>query len=357
MLKPVKNRQGIALLITLVIITVLISGILALNTKARSAITTTTAIRDRFTLSHMASSAVHTAMVMLVKDKNDSEIDSVQEDWANPETIKQVLSVMEFDEGEVSVAINDELGRIQVNALVGFPEGRDFVEPQRLLWNRFLELFFALDPLFSEESDPTTIISSIKDWLDSGDDDAITGLSGAESDYYQDLDPPYPCRNGPYVHLNELLLVKGISGNLFYGNDVLPGLSNYLTVNGVSEAENNSFTYDGKININTAELAVIAALLPSESAELAEAVYDYRLEASDATYIHDLSGSTWYKNVPGCSDIEIDADLITTSTDLFRIESTAALHDVKISVTAIVKREKSSKTGKWMCNILKWRYE
>ncbi len=48
------------------------------------------------------------------------------------------------------------------------------------------------------------IINSLKDWLDSGDDDAITGLSGAESDYYEGLEPPYSCKNGPMDNLGEV---------------------------------------------------------------------------------------------------------------------------------------------------------
>lgn len=354
---PLNNRHGIALLITLVVITVLVAAILALNTRARSAIASASAVRDRFTLSQMAASGVHTAMGILVQDKKDSEIDSVQENWASAENMKDVLSLLEFDSGEVNVVITDELGRLQVNALVGFPEGRDFAEPQRLLWDRFLYFFFALDTSFSEESDPAMVINSIKDWLDSGDDDTITGISGAESDYYQDLDPSYSCRNGPLVDLDELLLVKGISDNMLYGNDVVPGLSKYVTVHGVSADQNNSFTYAGKININTAELPVIAALLPSESAGLAEAIYDYRLEVSGTAFVHELSGETWYKNAPGCSDIKIDADVITTSSDLFRIESTATLNRRGLRVTAIVKREKNEETGKWECNVLTWRVD
>ena len=123
MLNPIKDRQGIALLITLVVVTVLIGGLLALNAKARSAIASTSAIRDRYTLSQMAASGIHMAMAMLIEDKNDTEIDSVQEDWANPDRIEEALSVMEFEHGEIHVDIKDELGRIQVNALVGFPGG------------------------------------------------------------------------------------------------------------------------------------------------------------------------------------------------------------------------------------------
>jgi len=68
----------------------------------------------------------------------------------------------------------------------------------------------------NEDATPTAIINSLKDWLDSGDDDAITGLSGAESSYYQSLDIPYPCKNGPVLHVGELALIKGIIPELLY---------------------------------------------------------------------------------------------------------------------------------------------
>ncbi len=69
--------------------------------------------------------------------------------------------------------------------------------------------------------------------------------------------------------------------------------------------------------------------------------------------MHDLSSLTWYKNVSGCSKIEIE-EIITTSSDLFRIKSTATLHEIKMTVTAVVQREKHGKTGKHICRILSW---
>jgi general secretion pathway protein K len=125
----------------------------------------------------------------------------------------------------------------------------------------------------------------------------------------------------------------------------------------MSEKGSTSFTYEGKININTADLPVLAAILPSGNEDLAQAIYDYRQETSDSEYIHNLSSTTWYKSVPGLSDIEIDPDLITTASDFFRIESVAMLHEMKIKITAVVKREKIKKTGKWTCRILRWETE
>ncbi len=349
--KTVKNNRGIALLITITIITILIAVTLELNRKMRSSVISTAATRDLLTLSHMASSGINAAIAMLVKDKNESDIDSLQEDWADPEKIAEILKDIPFEDGNVTLKISDELAKIQVNALVSFPEGRNFNESQRNLWERLLRQLILLDESF-EDADPTSIINSVKDWLDFGDDDAITGLNGAESDYYKDLDLPYSCKNGPFTHLGELVLVKGITPELFHGFGGIPGISKYMTIYGVKNAGGNNFTYEGKININTAELPVLMAILPSEYEYLAQNIYDYRKETSDSKYIHDLSSPTWYKKVPGWSDeIKID-NLITRSSDFFRIESTATLNKMKTSLTAVVHREKDKKSGKFKCKVL-----
>ena len=354
--KIIGNNRGIALLVTLTVITVLIAVALEMNRKMRSAVFSAAATRDRITLSHMASSGIDIAKAILVKDKNSSNYDSLQEDWADSEKISELLRDIPFEDGTITLAISDEIGKIQINSLVKFPEGHNFNELQRIMWNRFLSLLIFQNESL-EDFEPDTIINSVKDWIDSGDDEAITGLNGAESDYYQDLDPPYVCRNSPFTHIGEFALVRGITPELFQLAGGVTGISRYMTVFGMTEKGSTAFTYEGKININTADLPVLAAILPSENEGLAQAIYDYRQETSDSGYIHNLSSTTWYKSVPGLSDIGIDPDLITTASDFFRIESAAMLHEMKIKITAVVKREKIKKTGKWTCRILRWETE
>jgi Tfp pilus assembly protein PilX len=62
------------------------------------------------------------------------------------------------------------------------------------------------------------IISSIQDWIDPDDE---TRMGGAESDYYQTMDPPYVAKNGPIDDLSELLMIKGIRDDpeLYWGSD------------------------------------------------------------------------------------------------------------------------------------------
>lgn len=350
------NNRGIAILITLTIITIIITASLELHRKMRFAAVSTATTRDLITLTHMASSGINAAMAMLVKDKNESTIDSIQEDWANSEKINELLKDIPFENGKTTLTISDELARIQVNALVKYPEGRDFNESQRIMWDRLLRLLFSQDESL-KEIEPTSVINSVKDWLDFGDNDAITGLNGAESEYYQDLDPPYSCRNGPIDHLGELVLIKGITRDLYQSVGEMFRISRYMTIYGITSASKNTFTYKGKINISTAELPVLIALLPSENEDFALSIFNYRQETTDSKYINDLSDPAWYKNAPGCSDIQIDPELITVSSDLFRIESTATLNEMETTTTAVVHREKDKKTGKWMCRVLSWQTE
>ncbi len=355
------NNRGIALIITLMVITLLVAVTFELNRQIRAAVTDAAHSRDRLTLLHMISSGVEAAQSVLIQDKNNTEIDSIQENWADPEKLNEYISQLSFDGGEMVVFITDELSRIQVNGLVTYPQGKEFNEAQRDLWYRFIALLLSQ---VEEESDfmddiiePNAIVNPLKDWLDFEDGDAITGLSGAENDYYQSLDPPYSCRNGPIRHIRELMRIKGITPELFmFVDEEVSGISQFVTVHG-ADASETGFTFPGKININTAELPVVAALLPPEFMFLAPEICDFRMEKADEMYVNDLSSPTWYKNVPGMADVEINETLITTQSDLFRIECSARLNDMAMSATAIVLREKETETGKWFCRVLQWTYD
>ena len=355
-LKILKGNRGIALLITISVTTILVAAALEYNRRARFAIISTAAVRDHLTMSNMADSGVYAAMALLVKDRSESDFDSLQEDWANPEKIDEILQEISFEKGKLSVTITDELSKIQVNALVLYPESRGFNQSQIMLWDRFLR-YIGSEEQLKDDSDPVAIVNSVKDWLDSGDDDATTGLSGAESNYYEDLDPPYAGRNGPIPDLNELLLIKGITPELYYGKGETPGLSHHMTVHGMTLGAGTAFNWPGRININTADLPVLAALLGIENEEMAQSLYDFRQEIVAGKDVHDFSSTKWYKNIPGFGDIAIDPKLISVSSDVFRIESEAATSNIKTSVIAVVQRVKSPQSGKWTCKVLSWQTE
>jgi general secretion pathway protein K len=352
--KIARSNRGIALLITISVTTILVAAALEYNRRARFAVISTAAARDRLTLAYMASSGVHIAMALLVKDKSESNFDSLQEDWANPEKIDELIQEIPFEAGKLSVTITDELGKIQVNALVKFPDSRQFNEPQVILWDQFLR-YISGDEELEDDSDPVAIVNSVKDWLDDGDDEATTGLSGAESSYYEDLETPYASRNGPIQDINELLLIKGITPQIFYGSEETPGLSDFMTVHGMSRGAGTTFSWPGRININTADVPVLAALLGTENQELAQTIFDFRQEAAAEKDSHDFSNPTWYKEIPGLGDANLNTNLITTSSDVFRIKSEASVNQTQTSVIAVVQRIQSPESQKWQCKMLSWK--
>jgi type II secretory pathway component PulK len=60
------------------------------------------------------------------------------------------------------------------------------------------------------------LAASIIDWRD---EDEEISPGGAESEYYLLLDEPYNCKNAPLETVEEVLLIKGASEEVFYGED------------------------------------------------------------------------------------------------------------------------------------------
>jgi DNA uptake protein ComE-like DNA-binding protein len=60
------------------------------------------------------------------------------------------------------------------------------------------------------------VVAAILDWRDQ--DSAVTP-GGAETEFYANQSPPTLPRNGPFLTLRELLMVRGVTPDLFYGDN------------------------------------------------------------------------------------------------------------------------------------------
>ena len=118
------------------------------------------------------------------------------------------------------------------------------------------------------------ITDSIEDWRDRDD---LNRLNGAESDYYQSLPEPHFAKNGPFDVPEELLLVRGITPEIYYGRKGTTesgeqfekyGLQKYLT----------TFASINRINVNSASVPVLAAV-PGLDDQAADLIYGMRQEA------------------------------------------------------------------------------
>ncbi|MBW1989990.1 MAG: general secretion pathway protein GspK [Deltaproteobacteria bacterium] len=349
-LRPlVADQKGVVVLLVVAIIALAVPLVLEANRRVRSGVIQAAAEKTRLQQKWAAEAGVQAAMALLAQDMAQGEADTIQEDWAHKEKMEQLLA--ELGLSGVAVSVTDCLGRLQMNALVKPPNGKVFNESQKLLWDRFLR------PVVTAHEDmplnaTTDIINCMKDWLDSEDDDATTGLNGAETYYYRSLNPPYSAKNGYFTDARELMLVKGVTEKLFKGTEEIPSIEPFLTVYGAQKNKNGKLEFPGKINLGTAPFPVIRALMPPGSEDLAEEIVAFREEKAGGEFVNDISYAGWYRNAPGCADLTIDDSLVTTKSDTFRIEAVAGGEDRQVAVTAWVKREKRG--AKVFCRVLAW---
>ena len=109
-----------------------------------------------------------------------------------------------------------------------------------------------------EEPRRSILIDSILDWIDPDD---LHRPNGAENDYYLSLSPPYTARNGPFDTVEDLLWVRGVTSEIFFGSspddsgaatgDRRVGLAQIFTVDSPID----------RVNLRTAPAEVIHALL------------------------------------------------------------------------------------------------
>lgn len=341
-----RNNKGIALILTLLIISIIVSVTLQFNRYMRDDLYAAVNLRDGIKHGHIAKSGFNYALAVLYED--DTNVDFLHDTWADSETLSEKSADL-FEDGRFKLELSDHSGMIQINSLVD--EKGKYNNIQKDLLTRFLQT-----PEFGlKDEEVDHIVNAIKDWIDADDDP--TGFGGAENSYYQGLETPYSCQDAPVEFIEELLLVKGISRELYEGTDTegtdkIPGIKSFLSPHG-----------DGKININTADPLVLRALIsdnPSDKMkeEMAHDMDEYRLNEDNK---ESLSGTNWYMSVPGMDGVNIPPDLLTTLSTFFEINSEGQQKRANASegfewvtakqVTAIVQR----KDGE--LNILSWKIE
>lgn len=74
-------------------------------------------------------------------------------------------------------------------------------------------------PELQEGEEGYTVAQLVDALLDWRDPDEAPLPNGAESDYYRGLKVPYRCKNGPFETVEELLMVRGFTGRILYGED------------------------------------------------------------------------------------------------------------------------------------------
>ena len=251
-MKIYSSQRGIALLTILVMVA--LATILAATIAKRQTNTaenTGYLMRQDQSLLYAKSAEAFFSELLIQDSDNGSSIDHLQENWAKP------MPAFPVEDGFISGRLLDESGKFNLNNLL---KADGSVDDSARRW---------FEKLLQRVGLPAELSQAVIDWQDA--DDETTGAMGAESNYYQGLDPSYLASNTRFHQVEELKLVRGFEGKNY---DLI---APYVTA--LPEAT--------KINMNTAAPLLLASIDPKLDvktleqelkAKQAELAYFYSVE-------------------------------------------------------------------------------
>ena len=340
------SEHGIALLIVLISVTVL--TILAAGFAYSMKVETKLArnANSEAELEWLGRSGVEYARWVLANSLANpmQPYDSLDQPWAtgsgflgptnNP--IAEVQNPFTLGHGTVSWKITDLESRFNINS------------PEPLLLQVLPQ---ALTLMGVGPGEATPIVNSILDWIDPDDQMRV---EGAETPYYQGQTPPYAAKNGPIDDISELLLIKGITPEIYYGGAASDFQPNYFSrqFNPFGQSANapptitagltNLFTplSDGRVNINTASAEVLQ-LIPGIDALIAEAIVGGRSGEDDGSGLmgpyRAVSQVSRVPNLPLPLVGQLN-QFCDVRSKTFKVDVTATISGYSRSFTAILGR-------------------
>lgn len=327
-----KNETGIALFLVLWVLTLLsvIAGEFCF--AMRTEVNMTRNFKGQTAAYYIALAGMNRAIGELIRNEvmppktSSTEIPGKEEEPEDEEDgerwrINVDIPPEPYGEGQYEVRIGNEGGKININGA-----------------NQSL-LKMMLKGFDLEEQEKSIIVDSIMDWRDKNN---LHRLNGAEDDYYRSLAEPHECKDDDFDSVEELLMVRGVTPEIFYG-----GLRDIVTVfkpskrgTRVGQGLRMVKSDAGKININAAPRKVLLAL-PSMTEDLAQEIIDYRKKS-------DFTSLTQVSSLVGTNVYNLISPFITLETSpYFSVRSVGKMADSRIQqgVEALFEINKKLKKG------------
>lgn len=232
-------QSGIALITAMLVVALAVIAATAILSSANMAIHRTATLQDTEKAWWYATGVESWAKSILERDLDENRYDALTDAWAKP------VDYLPTDEGFLRGEIVDLNGRYNLNNL-GVPDLAAYQKQVEI----FTRLLAQLE--MTDEFRARALASAIRDWIDA--DNEPSGFEGAEDSEYLDADPPYRVANRFMVSTSELMAIKGMDREL------------YLRLREVVSAVPQTGV---PINVNTAPVPVLRALVRQPGAELA----------------------------------------------------------------------------------------
>ena len=303
-MRNIRSQHGVALLTILVMVA--LATILAATIAKRqsnSAENTGYLMRQNQSLLYAKSAEAFFAELLIQDNESGKNIDHLQESWAKP------MPAFPVEDGYVSGRLVDESGKFNLNNLL---KSDGSVDDSARRW---------FERLLQRVGLPAELSQAVIDWQDS--DDEPTGAMGAESNYYQGLEPAYLTPNTKFHSIEELKLVRGFEGKNY---DLI---KNYIS----------ALPEPTKVNINTAPALLLASIDPRVDVN----TVDQELKAKQAnlTYFSSLD-DLWKINAFSGIEEQNKTDAaawLDTKSDYFTALIEVVLSERKRQFTSAICRK------------------
>ena len=312
-----KEHSGFVLVVVLCMVIMLGILLFGFNHKSRAGLLAVDDLRKSEQALNCARAGLNIAIAAVRET----------EDILTNRKLQNLLSgenAVSLDEGKCSITVTEESGKLNINLLID-----ENGKINRTIIDQLLRLIDLLNrENFGDFHISYELVPSIIDWIDS--DNEVTSLpfvkhenSGAESDYYSNLTPPYRCRNNTFETTEDLLLIKGVTQQIF------GCLRDFITVRG-----------EDKVNINWASKHVIQSLSENMDPVLAQMIIDRRK-------IKPFGSVIELREIPGLTDDiyqAIEKTLMVSPTKkYYRVTSEGITDGLSSTTVAILARNMETK--------------
>ena len=248
-----KNERGVILIVVVWALMVLMVVAIELGRTARVEGLSTDVYQQEVKTYYLAIAGLNRVLYQLIRTSQQGRTRDIRDDDRlgprnrlnddEPEECRDLWLLGDgqwrdeaYGEGGYQVRVSDESGKININQA-----------DEIILRQTFTNLDF--DPDFGD-----ALADAILDWRDP---DPLERLNGVESDYYLAQDIAYPAKDGPLDTIDELLLIRDVTQDLFYNT-----LNEVFTVYGNARSGNMA-------NTQTANSLVLRAIqgVDAETAE------------------------------------------------------------------------------------------
>ncbi len=263
-----QNERGVILIVVMWALMVLMVVAIELGRTARVEGMSTDVYQQEVKTYYLALAGLNRALYQLIRTSQQGRTRNLQDDDRlgprdrlsddEPQECPDVWLLGDgqwrdeaYGEGGYQVRVSDESGKININQA-----------DEIILRQTFTNLDF--EPDFGD-----ALADAILDWRDP---DPLERLNGVESEYYLAQDIAYPAKDGPLDTIDELLLIRDVTQDLFYNT-----LNEVFTVYGNARSGNMA-------NTQTANALVLRAI-QGVDAETAQETLRQRRENCGAEFL------------------------------------------------------------------------